>query len=200
MTLRAVFFDLGGVLVRTEDREPRRRLAQSLGMSYEEIEKIVFENESSLQASLGRIPETQHWQNITRSLNLPEAEVERIRTEFFGGDRVDLELIKLMRSVRPGIRVGLISNAWSDLRAWISKQGFADAFDQMIISAEVGWVKPDPRIYQKALEDFQVLPQEAVFLDDMLKNVEGARRIGMHGIHFQKPEQAMGELKKLLST
>ena len=198
MSIRAVFFDLGGVLVRTTQPEARTRLAQSLGLSYADIEKIVFENESSLQASMGAISEDRHWQNVTKSLNLPETELERIRNEFFAGDQVDLELLKFILSLRPTIKTGLISNAWSGLRPWITNQGFADAFDNMVISAEVGWVKPDARIYQAALQNLKVLPGEAIFLDDMLRNVEGARKIGMYAIQFLQPDLAIAELKALL--
>ena len=200
MTIRAVFFDLGGVIARTEQPEPRTKLADSLGLTYAEIDKLVFDNESSKQASLGLITETQHWQNVASSLNLPESEVGRLRTEFFAGDRIDRELVDLMRSLRPAIKVGLISNAWSELRAYIEEQNFADAFDDIVISAEVGFAKPDPRIYQAALQNLQVLPAESVFLDDMLKNVEAARKIGMHAIQFVQPEQAIAELKTLLAT
>jgi putative hydrolase of the HAD superfamily len=200
MTIRAVFFDFGGVIVRTEQPEPRTKLADSLGLTYADIDKLVFENESSKQAGLGLVTETQHWQNVARSLNQPDAEVERLRTEFFAGDRIDLELVDLMRSLRPAIKVGLISNAWSELRAYIEEQKFADVFDDMVISAEVGFAKPDPRIYQAALQNLQVLPAESVFLDDMLRNVEAARKIGMHAIHFVQPDQAIAELKALLAT
>jgi putative hydrolase of the HAD superfamily len=200
MTIQAVFFDLGGVIARTEQPEPRTRLAQSLGLTYADIDKVVFQNESSKQASLGLITETQHWQNIARSLNQPESEIERLRTEFFAGDQIDLELVNLMRSLRPAIKIGLISNAWSGLRAWIVAQNFADAFDDMVISTELGFAKPDPRIYQAALQNLQVMPAESVFLDDMLRNVEAARKIGMHAIHFVLPEQAIAELKALLAT
>lgn len=200
MTIQAVYFDLGGVIVRTEHPEPRTRLAESLGMSYADIDKLVFENESSKQASLGLITETRHWQNVASSLNQPDSGIDRLRSEFFAGDRVDLELVGLMRSLHLFIKIGLISNAWSELRAWIEAQNFADAFDDMVISAEVGFAKPDPRIYQAALQNLQVLPEESVFLDDMPRNVEAARKIGMHAIHFVQPDQAIAELKTLLAT
>lgn len=200
MTIRAVFFDLGGVILRTEQPAPRTNLAQSLGLTYAEIDKLVFENDSSRQASLGLISEDQHWKNIARSLDLPEDRVEYLRTEFFAGDRLDLELVDLMRSLRPAIRVGLISNAWNGMRDWITKQNFVDAFDDMVISAEIGIAKPDVRIYQAAMQNLHVLPPESVFLDDTLRNVEAARNIGMHAILFVQPGQAMAELKTLLAV
>jgi epoxide hydrolase-like predicted phosphatase len=59
-------------------------------------------------------------------------------------------------------------------------------------------VKPDPRIYQLALERLGAKPEEAVFLDDFRRNVEAARSIGMAAIHFTQPEQSLDELKELL--
>jgi putative hydrolase of the HAD superfamily len=199
MTIQAVFFDLGGVIARTEQPEPRTRLAHSLGLSLAGIEKLVFETESSQQASLGIISEDQHWQNIASSLGLPFTEAGRLRTEFFAGDQVDFELVELMRDLRKKVKVGLISNAWNGLRDWITNRKFADAFDDMVISAEVGCAKPDARIYQIALRNLLVSPEESVFLDDMSRNVEAARKIGMRSIHFIQPEQAIGELKELLA-
>jgi epoxide hydrolase-like predicted phosphatase len=200
MTIQAVFFDLGGVILRTEQPAPRANLAKSLGLTYAEIDKLVFENDSSRQASLGLISEDQHWQNIARTLDMPHDRVEYLRTEFFAGDRLDLELVDLMRSLRPAIRVGLISNAWNGMRDWITDQKFADAFDDMVISAEIGIAKPDVRIYQAAMQNLHVLPPESIFLDDTLRNVEAARNIGMHAIHFVQPGQAIAELKTLLAV
>jgi HAD superfamily hydrolase (TIGR01509 family) len=69
----------------------------------------------------------------------------------------------------------------------------------VIISAEVGLAKPDPRIYQLALERLGVDPPEAVFVDDFLRNVEAARAAGLHAVHFKGPEQARAELEQLLA-
>jgi len=200
MTIRAVFFDLGGVILRTEQPARRTDLALSLGLTYKEIDRAVFENDSSRQASLGLISEDQHWLNVAASLHLPEDRIEHLRFEFFAGDQLDLTLVDLMRSLRPAVRVGLISNAWNGLRAWITKQGFADTFDDMLISAEIGIAKPDARIYQAAMQNLHVLPHESVFLDDTLRNVEAARMLGMHAIHFQQPSHAIAELKVLLAA
>jgi putative hydrolase of the HAD superfamily len=76
---------------------------------------------------------------------------------------------------------------------------FADAFDEMVISAEVGLVKPDPRIYQLAVDRLGVAPADAVFIDDFSRNVEGAQAVGLHAIHFRNPQQARRELEDLLN-
>jgi HAD superfamily hydrolase (TIGR01509 family) len=92
----------------------------------------------------------------------------------------------------------LISNAWSGLRDYIVQQKFEDAFDGLVISAEVGVMKPKAEVYLLALEQLGVSPGEAVFVDDFIENVEGARSVGMSAIHFRDPESALAELRSLL--
>lgn len=199
MTVRNVFIDFGGVLVRTEDKGPRTRAAERLGMTYRDLEKIIFENETSRLASTGEIPEEAHWQAVAEALRLPRPEADKVTDEFFAGDRADQTLIGYLRGIRPENKVCLISNAWSGLRAFITRQGFVDIFDHLVISAEVGLMKPDPRIYHLALEEIGAQAEESVFIDDMPVNVEAARAVGMAGIHFTQPEAVLEELKQLLN-
>jgi len=196
--IKAVFFDLGGVLVRTEFEAPRQHLAERLSMEYEDLVKLVFESPSSVKASYGKISDKEHWAEVIKRLRRPASETETIREEFFAGDVVDRELIAYAHSLRPRYFVGLISNAWPDLRDYIASQKFDDAFDHMIISGEVGVMKPESEIYQIALEQAGVSPNEAVFIDDFYENIEGCQEVGMHGIHFREPQQALAELRKLL--
>ncbi len=199
MTLRNIFIDFGGVLVRTEDKGPRARAAERLGMTSSDLEKVIFASESSLRASTGEIPEEAHWQAVAETLRLPRPEVDKVTAEFFAGDRADQALLDFLRGLRPERKVCLISNAWSGLRAFITQEGFADVFDYMVISAEIGLMKPDCRIYRLALEELGAKPEESVFIDDMLVNVEAARAVGMAGIHFTQPESALEELKQMLN-
>jgi len=201
MSVRAVFFDLGGVIVRTEYQAPRQRLAERLGMDYEDIERIVFgggANGSAARASIGEITEEQHWLNVMKVLKRPAGDSEKIRDEFFGGDVLDRSLPDFLRSLKPKYKTGLISNAWSGLRAYILREKFDDAFDCMIISAEVGAAKPSAKIFQIALEQLKVKAKEAVFVDDFIENIEACEKVGMIGIHFKDPESAIKQVKALL--
>jgi putative hydrolase of the HAD superfamily len=199
MTIRAVYFDLGGVIVRTEFQAPRQHLAERLGIEYNGLVKQVFDSETADQASLGLISEQEHWAAVARRLHLPESEIQAMREEFFAGDITDLHLLDFMRGLRKQYKVGLLSNAWSGLRPWIVSKKFEDVFDAMTISAEVGVMKPDVRIYRIALETLGVAPAESVFLDDFQDNVAGARAVGMQAIQFTRLEQALAELKQILA-
>lgn len=201
MTVRAVFFDLGGVIVRTEYQAPRQRLAEQFGMDYEDIEKVVFgggPNGSAARASVGEISEEEHWQNVMKVLKLPVSEAERVKREFFGGDIIDRALLEFLRSLKPKYKVGAVSNAWSGLRKFMEREKFADVFDAIIISAEVGAAKPSEKIYRVALEQLQVKPKEAVFVDDFIENIEACEKLGMTGIHFTEADSALKKLKTIL--
>jgi putative hydrolase of the HAD superfamily len=198
MSIRAVFFDLGGVVLRTEYQAPRQHLAEEFGMDYEDIDKIVFATPSAARASVGEITEEEHWRNVMKILKRPANEYERIRDEFFAGDVIDLNIVNFLRSMKSQRKVGLISNAWSGLRAYIEREKFDDAFHHMIISAEVGAMKPSAKIYEVALEQLQVEAKEAVFVDDVIENIKACEKLGMKGIHFKDPESALKQLKALL--
>lgn len=197
MKTRAVFFDLGGVIVRTEFQAPRQRLAERLGMEYEDLVRLVFESETSRTASIGAISEAEHWQMVARKLKRPN-EADALRDEFFAGDVIDRALVDFIRSLRPRWKTGLISNAWSGLRAYLVEKKFDDAFDSIVISAEAGMMKPKAEIYQMALGQLDVHANEALFVDDFIENVEGAHAVGMTAIHFQSPEQAIRDVKRHL--
>lgn len=74
---------------------------------------------------------------------------------------------------------------------------FFDLFDDMVISGEVGCVKPDPEIFQILLEKIERSPQECLFIDDSQANVHSAQALGFATIHFQSPEQLESELRSL---
>ena len=199
MTIKAVIFDFGGVLMRTEDRKPRSRLAARLGMTYDDLNYLVFDSPSAIQAMRGEITANEHWREVQRRLGLTEAEIEQVQAEFWAGDVLDQSLVNLLRALRSKYETVLLSNAWDDLRKTIEEGlQFADAFDRMVISAEIGLAKPDLAIFEWVISELGIEPSQAVFVDDFLHNVAGARKAGWQAIHFKSADQAKDELRALL--
>jgi epoxide hydrolase-like predicted phosphatase len=197
--IQAVIWDLGGVLVRTEDPAPRQSLAARFGLERRELEELVFNSEPGVKAQLGQISEDQLWAFVLDHLGEPLGEAGVFEQAFWGGDRVDESLVGYISRLRPRFTTALLSNAWSTLRrAMEDKLQISDVFDELVISAEVGLMKPDARIYRLALEKIRIQPAEAVFLDDQPVNVEGARALGMHAIQFRQPTQALEALSALI--
>lgn len=198
MPVRAIFFDIGGVLLRTEYQAPRQHLAERLNMEYEDLVRLVFDSETGRQAAIGAITTEAHWAAIMKRLRRPASETNAIRDEFFGGDVLDRELIEFIRGLRSKYKTGLISNAWDDLREYLARTRIDDAFDSITISAEVGALKPEAKIYLHALEQAKVQAGEAVFIDDFVINIEGCEKVGMKGILFKDHDTVIKQLKALL--
>ena len=74
---------------------------------------------------------------------------------------------------------------------------FLDWFPHMVVSGDVGMIKPDRRIFELLLEHHGLAAADTVFIDDTAENIEAARELGFHGIHFTTPEALRAELTAL---
>jgi putative hydrolase of the HAD superfamily len=197
MPIQAVIFDIGGVLVRTEDQEPRRKWERRFGLPDWGLARIVFENPAAAQSTVGQVGPEAVWAAVAERLALTPAEVAELRADFWRGDVFDEALLAYIRSLRPRYKTGIISNAWVGMRAMHQPRLNAGTFDVIVYSAEEGLAKPDPAIFLRALDRLGVAPAEAVFVDDMPENVEAARALGMAGVRFQKGLDVPAELERL---
>ena len=97
-----------------------------------------------------------------------------------------------------GYRVLALSN-WSSETFPLARPLYPilDEFEGILISGQEGLIKPDPAIYRLLCERYAVVPEQAVFLDDSLRNIEGARAFGMHAVQFRSPQQVRAALVSL---
>lgn len=201
MMIQAAIFDFGGVILRTEDHVARERLAARLGTSPEELYRLVFNSPSARLATVGELTTKAHWEAVRTTLGISTAELPVIQAEFWEGDRLDGALVEYIRTLRSRVKTALLSNAWDNLHTLITDHWkIADAFDSIVISAEVGLAKPDLRIFQITVEKLGVLPAHAVLIDDSSENIQAARTFGLKAIRFQSPEQAQSELECILEA
>ena len=197
----AVIWDMGGVLLRTEDPIPRLKLAERLGITAEELYTTVFMSETAEFAMIGKIKEDLHWDFIRRKFDLSATQLEEFQSVFWSGDRVDEKLVDYINSLRPGVQTALLSNAWSEARNIItSRFRMLHAFDVIVFSAEIGLAKPDRRIFHYVLKKLGLPADRTVFIDDIKGNVDGARSLGMKGIVFTGRDQTVEELVRLNVT
>jgi 2-haloacid dehalogenase len=196
MKIRSVaVFDLGGVLIDWNPRYLYRKL---------------FIDESAMENFLANIC-TSSWntqQDAGRTLaegcallkeQHPEhaeyvnAWLHRYDEMIAGAIQGTVDILAQLRS--RGVPLYALSN-WSSetFPAAQRRFEFLNWFDGMLLSGKVRLVKPDPRIFRLFLETHAVDPAQAVYIDDLAKNVDAAAAIGMHGIRFTDPDALRRDL------
>ena len=198
--IKTVIFDLGGVLVRTENRKPRQLLAEKHRLSYQELSNLVYRTDSAELATTGQVTAEDHQQTILKDLDLPASSFSLFEDEFWGGDRLDSHLVDFIRGLRGEFTTALLSNAWDNLRRLLREFWEIEGlFDHIFISAELELAKPDPAIYQHVIDKLGQDPSELLFVDDFIENIDAAREAGINAIHFRYRDQALSELAEYLN-
>lgn len=198
-TIETVIFDLGGVLI---DWNP------------EYVFREIFEEESQMRWFFDEVC-THEW-NIRQDAGRPlkEATEEKVREfpeyeeairafygrweEMLGGPITGS--VGILEQIHAGGRHRLYAlTNWSHETFPVARQyfDFLKLFEGIVVSGEEKLIKPDPRIYQRLLGRYAIAPETALFIDDNAHNVESARRLGLHSIHFQGAERLKGQLKEM---
>jgi epoxide hydrolase-like predicted phosphatase len=198
--IAAVLWDLGGVILKTEDTSHREVWEKRFDLEPWGLEKLVFGNKVSRQASGGEASVDDIWEYVQDQLGLVDEDMAGFKKDFFAGDEIDQDLMDFIRSIKKNMKSGMITNAWPGMRHYIEEVwNIADAFDVIVVSAEVNLVKPHPEIFNLALEQLELDPEETIFIDDFIENVQGAEAIGMTGIHFVSTDDVVANLRGLLN-
>jgi epoxide hydrolase-like predicted phosphatase len=201
VVIRAVVFDIGGVLEITPDLGVYRRWEARLGLPAGEIGERM--HDVWLGGGLGTITLDDVHQAITDRLGLDERQVAAFMAdmwrEYLG--TANTELIEYARGLRPRYRTGILSNSFVGAREREqAAYGFEDLVDEIVYSHEAGMSKPDRRIYALVCSRLNVRHDETVFLDDTDVCVAGAREVGIHAVRYRDNAQAAAEIEKLLAT
>jgi len=187
MKIRAVIFDFGGVICFPPREAQWQEAASFCGGDPAALEAAFWRDRDSYDA--GEDPRA-YWENIGADLGLTfdDATIDgMIQREIAFWSRFDDRVLRWAEDLREvGLRTGILSNLPRPLGEKLKTlPGFLGHFDEVTFSYELGVVKPHAAIYQSAVEGLQIVPGEALFLDDRPANVEGARATGLQAEIFK---------------
>jgi putative hydrolase of the HAD superfamily len=203
VAIRAVIFDLGGVVLGS----PLHAIAayeRELGIPAGLVNRVVADTGPA-----------GAWGRLERGLLALEAFIPAFEADCAAaGGAIDarrmMERIAEASQPRPamlaaiarlrahGLRVAALTNNWVGDGSGDGTRALRGHFDAFFESSVLGLQKPDPRIYRHACSALAIEPAEAVFLDDIGRNLKAAHALGMQTIKVDTPEQALAELARIL--
>ena len=186
-TVRAIFFDFGGVIARL-DRGLLAELEVRYGLPKGSFIKALYAIPEWRAAEIGEGTEEAWMAAVRRKLDeFAGRSLPDIRSEWAVMWRtLDADVLRLIEQLGGRYDVGLISNSTPRLEGELRDHHKIDGLFKVIVnSALVGIAKPDARIYHLAAERMGVAPSACVHIDDLARNVEGAREAGFQAIHHE---------------
>jgi len=195
--MEAIIFDLGNVLLPFEWDVAAERFCVRTGCTRRELDDYMVTTPLMSQLSLGEMTKEDFYRVISEEFGFDGSyeEFALLWSDIF---TTDDEMVLLAEQLRGRYRRYILSNTNPIHTEFIcARYPFVHGFDGMVLSHEVGLMKPDRRIYELAIERFALRPSETVFIDDILINVEAAEAAGLRGIHHRDADRTRQELTKL---
>lgn len=185
--IKAVIFDFFGVLTADYTRGLIR------ATNDQKVKDAI--SEVTHTYDLGYLDETELIARLVVATGETEADVKH---GVLIDTNLDPAILMLIQDTRASFKTGLLSNAGrASFDPYWSRAEMEKYFDAIVVSAEVGLVKPDPAIYKLACDKLGVAPEEAFFIDDVPRFVAGAQAVGLQAVHFESPEQARAAIEGL---
>lgn len=196
--IRAIAFDYAGVL-EIPERDIITELSDYLNVPKEEWLAVYYTLNHLCNTGKNTWAEvallTGEKLGATQAQLLEMKEICSLNAET---KKVNVDLVEIIQKLKPNYKIALISNYPSHLRGKLEKQNLTNLFDEIIISGEVGYQKPQPEIFMLLCKKLNITPSELIFIDDSKKSLEGAATIGYIPILYKNNSQLEEDLQKIL--
>ena len=197
MDLQAVIFDYGEVLSGPPDPEAHRELLAISGVPEEPFEKAYWAHRLDYDADI--LNGQTYWQTVARDTGVeftaPQiAQLMEVDAHMWGNLNPAM-IAWIPRIKAAGFRLGILSNMGHGVLDYLRPRfSWLEQFDQLTWSCDLGVVKPDPAIYLHTIKKLNVKPEQALFIDNLQKNIVGAEAVGLNAALFENVEQLQSDL------
>lgn len=198
VAINTVFFDWGGVIADDPGDEFLNLLLRNIGANNDQIQEI---NDSYMRRFMqGTISEAEYWQLLRDNYGFTVH--ESISDDFvkWRGLIINEDIMSLVGQAKAkGLQTAILSNVIEPTYNVLANAGHYDRFDAIIASCEVGFAKPQPEIYQLALDRLQTTAEQSLFIDDKQKNLDPATAMGFKTILAENPSQIIADFSKYVA-
>lgn len=195
--IKAILFDIGGVLIENPPDKIYRGYAELRHESPETIRKKL--RRILIPCEIGKISSEEFWSKGARKFGLKKKLFRKVWIEGIKSSKPHKMVWRLVKRLKSkGYKLVLLTNAIpADAKIPLIKRIYSKFYPNVFASFRLGCKKPSEKIYRLVLKKLKLRPKEVVFIDNLEKNAEGARRVGMIGLHFTSYKKLASDLKKL---
>ena len=188
--IKAIIFDCFGVLVNESWLSFKQKYFGDDSDRFEQATNMQKRADAGLTDHAGFVESVAELAGI--SADQGHAEIDNAVT--------DQALLEFVASLKPKYKIGFISNASQNWMSEFFTPEQVALFEQVAISSETGFLKPDPRAYEHIAGLLDTPIDECVLIDDQLSYCEGARAVGMNAIQYKDLGTLKKDLQLLLSN
>lgn len=199
MEIKAVAFDFGGVIETWTGKNFSEIASERLDVPVDDFKKAYFSHNHL--TNVENRPWEEVFMNVVAQFSSDIRKQEEIRKAIHASreeNKINTEVLELVGKLRArNLKVGILSNATSELRERLEKENISELFDEIVISSEIGFQKPSREAFEILFQRLGVRAQETIFVDDSPKSLESAQELGYLPVLFKSNEQLKRELSNL---
>lgn len=197
MLYALVIFDIGNVVVEVASDKLIHEVSQLVGEPVEHVKKVVYNDEHLVPFELGHVSATVYYKSLKKTLKLPWS-YEQFVSSWNAIFKENADVTQILHRLSKHHKLIALTNT-NRLHLEHIKAAFPSlsVLNDWVASCEVGLRKPDPAIYQLALERARVFARDAVYIDDRPDLVEAGRSVGIKAICFKNSRQLNEDLQAL---
>ena len=199
--IRAIFFDVGGVILKTFDGVDHPGIEQRFGLEPKSLRLMVYRDSRYADFQVGKCSYDEWVASIRAAMDaqIPDKAADVLRAFFESDHLLNPDMVALVRSLHGKYTLGIISNTVPGMEDRMQERipDLIGLFEVRVGSGDVGLAKPDPAIFHHAMDAAGVAPAQSVFTDDYNKHADAARALGMHAFHFTGYDQFVQDLRSI---
>jgi len=193
--IKTVIFDYAGVLTATKNNYKfAKKYHKRFGLDADELMGLTYAKWKP--ALISKESESEYWSELEKALGTDQVILKDLIIKTFP---LDLRIIKIIDKIKNKYKIVMMSN---QVESWledvIRRDNLKEKFHYFINSYNVGLTKPDLEIFKLALRETKSEPQETLFVDDSVENIEAAKKMGIQVILFITFEQFMKEFSEYI--
>lgn len=196
--IKAITFDLDGVYFTSESFKRFKANLPKATSDEAAVNQVLYKSPQMQLFKTGKISEDNFWAYARQELgiNVSNPDIFRILRDSYEINPQVRDYVHQVKSA--GYKTCICTNNFiTRIRELNKKFNFLADFDIQVISYEVGYIKPDPRIFQALLERSQVLPGELVYSDDDSSKLTGAKDLGINAFAYEGFDKFVTSLHSL---